>query len=376
MPNAMVECGGRLSHASVRIDDRDAPPDALHDATARSGAPAVVSAGVHLVVVVPRLCALPPATLRASRALARLAALAAHRRDDAGVDAALVDAIGVPPAGTAATMARGAGIDARDAHWLVADPVTLAAGIDDVTLAARVADLDSQAAAAIVARLDAHFAADGIAFVAAHPDRWYARMREPARMTTRPTDAAIGGSLYANRPHGVDARRFERYANEMQMLLHAAPENAAREALGVAPCNGIWLWDVAPGRALDATTRVAAFAAPGAAGDLARGLALATGGAVHALDVAAVEATVDAAARAPAATHAVIALDAPAPATFADVDARVLAPAVGALWAARMASLTLIADGDGTHRWRAAPPGAWQRIAASWRRAPFVVAGA
>ena len=104
------------------------------------------------------------------------------------------------------------------------------------------------AVAGIVARLDAHFAADGIAFVAAHRDRWYARMREPAQMTTRPTDAAIGGSLYANRPRGPDARRFERFANEMQMLLHAAPENAAREATGLAPCNGVWLWDVAAAR--------------------------------------------------------------------------------------------------------------------------------
>jgi hypothetical protein len=373
----MVECSGRLSHASVRIDERHVPPDALHDEPLRMRAPAAVSADVHLVIVAPRLCALPPATLRASPALARLAALATHRRDEAGIDAALVDTLGVAGARAAATMARGAGIDTRDAHWLVADPVTLVAGIDDVTLAGRVGDLDATAVAGIVARLDAHFAADGLAFVAAHRERWFVRMREPAQMTTRPTDTAIGASLYANRPRGPDARRFERFANEMQMLLHAAPENAGREAIGLAPCNGVWLWDVAPAADSGDGARVAAFAAAGSAGDLARGMAMATGGEVRMLDVAAMRESLVAArvAGAPAATHIVIALAPPTPATFGDVDAGVLAPAVGALRAARVASLTLVADGDATHRWHATPPRAWQRVAAAWRRVPFVVAG-
>ncbi len=335
-----------------------------------------MSAAAHLVVLAPRLCALHATTLRASPALARLAALATHRRDDAGIDAALVDILGVADARVAATMARGAGIVTHGAHWLVADPVALVAGIDDVTLAAHVGDLDAGAVAGIVARLDAHFAADGIAFVAAHRDRWYARMREPAQMITRPTDAAIGGSLYANRPRGTDARRFERFANEMQMLLHAAPENAAREATGLAPCNGVWLWDVAAAEPA-AGVRVAAFADAGSAGDLARGMAMATGGEVRTLGVAGVPEALAAAleSRAPAATHIVIALPAVTPATFGDVDASVLTPAVSALRAARAASLTLVADGDATHRWHATPPRAWQRVAAAWRRVPFVVAG-
>lgn len=327
-------------------------------------------------MLAPRLCALHAATLRASPALARLAALATHRRDDAGIDAALVDILGVADARAAATMARGAGIDTHGAHWLVADPVTLVAGIDDVTLAAHVGDLDNDALAGIVARLDAHFAADGIAFVAAHRDRWYARMREPAQMTTRPTDAAIGGSLYANRPRGPDARRFERFANEMQMLLHAAPENAAREATGIAPCNGVWLWDVAAADPVGGA-RVTALTAAGSAGDLARGMAMATGGEVRTLGIAAVPEALGTAlgSPAPAATHIVIALAPVTPATFGDVDASVLAPAVGALRTARVASLTLVADGNATHRWHATPPRAWQRVAAAWRRVPFVVAG-
>jgi hypothetical protein len=361
----------------VRIDERDVPFAASRDDPPRMRASAAVTTGAHLVIVAPGLCALPHAALRASSALAQLAALAAHRRDDTGMDAALVGALGVGGAHAAATMARGAGIDTRGAHWLVADPVTLVAGIDDVMLAGRVGGLDAAAVAGIVARLDAHFAADGLAFVAAHPERWYVRMRDPAQMTTLPTDAAIGGSLYANRPRGADARRFERFANEMQMLLHAAPENAAREAMELAPCNGVWLWDVPPpAHAVDAV-RVAAVAVAGSAGDLARGMAMVTQGEARTLDAAAMPgAFADAiAARAPTASHVVIALAPLTPATFGEIEAGVLVPAVGALRAARVASLTLIADGDVTHRWRATPPRAWQRVAAAWRRVPFVVAG-
>src|SRR6185312_7512752 len=96
----------------------------------------------QVVVAAPGLAALPAEMLAGSRALARLAALAQHRRDDAGLEHALVDAVGIAtPAAT--LMAHGAGLDASAPDWLVADPVTLVAGIDDVLVASRVDDLSS-----------------------------------------------------------------------------------------------------------------------------------------------------------------------------------------------------------------------------------------
>jgi hypothetical protein len=335
-----------------------------------------------VVIAAPGIAALPAEALAGSRALARLAALAHRQRDDRGLEHALLDAVGsTMPA--AMLMARGAGLDAEAGGWLVADPVTLVAGIDDVLVASRVDDLTAADATALTARLTRHFADDGIAFAAAHPARWYARLAVPAALAATATDAAVGHSLRALRVEGDDARRFERHANEIQMLLHAAPENEAREARGLAPCNGLWLWNAVATRAAAAPMCVAALAATGAAGDLARGLALATGGTARDIGAtglsdeaaAASAATLDAALDRRDATHVVVALPALAPPAFAAIDARWLAPAVDALLAGRARTLTLVVDGRGAQVLVASRPRGWRRIAARWRTARFAVDG-
>jgi hypothetical protein len=326
----------------------------------------------HVVVAAPGLAALSADVLARSRALARLAALATRHRDDDGLEHALVAAVGIAtPAAT--LMARGAGLDAAAGGWLVADPVTLVAGIDDVLVAARVADFDATDATALAARLTAHFADDGIAFVAAHPARWYARLAAPARLTAPATDAAVGHSLRALRVAGDDARDFERRGNEIQMLLHAAPENAARESRGLAPGNGLWLWNAVAAAPRDAV-RVVAIAAHD--GDLARGMARVTGGVARDIDspqasfAAALGAAHDG-----EATHVVVALPDAADSTLDTLDARWLAPAVDALRDGRARALTLAADGRGTHVFAAAPPRGWRRLAARWRSARFAIDG-
>jgi hypothetical protein len=338
------------------------------DAATIRGAPGAP----HVVIAAPGLAALPDEVLARSRALAQLAALAQHQVDTAGLEHALVDAIGIAtPAAT--LMAHGAGLDATARDWLVADPVTLVAGIDDVLLAARVDDLSGDESASLAARLSAHFAGDGLAFVAAHPARWYVRLATPARIAALPTGAAVRRTLGALRVEGDDARRFARHANEIQMLLHAAPENEAREARGLAPCNGLWLWNTAARQAEHVPLRIAALAATGAAGDLARGLALVTQGSARDIDANA--ASLAAAIVAGGATHVVVALpDVVAPA-FASIDAQCLAPAVDALLGGRAGRLTLVADGRDAHAYTASRPRAWRRFALRWRAAPFAIDG-
>lgn len=341
------------------------------DAATNRRAPRVPRAP-HVVVAAPGLAALPAGVLAASRALARFAALARHRTDDAGLEHALVDAVGIAtPA--AALMAHGAGLDAAARDWLVADPVTLVAGIDDVLVAARVDDLSGADATSLAARLSAHFDEDGLAFVAVHPERWYVRLATPGRLGALPTGAAVGKTLRGLRVEGDDARRFARHANEIQMLMHAAPENEAREARGLAPCNGLWLWNTAAATAAPAPREVVALAAAGAAGDLARGLALATQGSAR--DIGARGASLATAIAASGATHVVVALPDVAAPAFAAIDAAWLAPAVDALLDGRASMLTLLADGRAAHVYTASCPRGWRRVATRWRTAPFAIDG-
>lgn len=322
---------------------------------------------MDLVVVAPGLLALPTPTLQSSAALRRIAAWAPHVPIAGGRDIALLATLPLGAASAATLIARGAGIDAQRGHWLVADPVTLVAGRDDVVVAARVDDADAGFVAQAVAMLDAHFAVDGLHVVAAHPDRWLLQLPDVPQSTFVATDEALGGSIHAHRPRGTDARRFERYANEMQMLLHDAPGNDTRERAGLQPLNGLWLWGGEPGvPAHRAAARIDAYAPDGSAGDLARGIALASGGTAHPLG-----ARLDVTATAAVTTLVVLPLATPL--NFTDLDAGWLAPAADALATDTLTRLTLLADGAGAHRWSGAPPSWPARLRARFAPARFGV---
>src|SRR4029453_5152067 len=124
---------------------------------------------------------------------------------------------------------------------LTADPVTLEAGSNDVRVAGAVRDLARDDVEALVASLNAHFAGDAIAFVAVRPDAWFVRADAPPALSTRPLPAAPGRMVRDFMLAGPDAGKWRRWQNEIEMLLHAHPVNAAREAAGKPPVNGVWL---------------------------------------------------------------------------------------------------------------------------------------
>ncbi len=132
------------------------------------------------------------------------------------------------------------GVDPGDAYWLAADPVTLVAGHDNVHLAGVARDLAAEEAAALIDTLNAHFAADGVAFVAPRPDQWFVRAAVAPAITTQPLDAVAGRTLRECLPEGRDAGTWRRWQNEIQMLLHEHPVNAARETAGRPPANSVW----------------------------------------------------------------------------------------------------------------------------------------
>lgn len=158
-------------------------------------------------------------------------------------------------------------------NWLRADPIhqqvirhaTLLHG--DAVLA-----LTREEADQAVGALNAFFGADGLAFHAPHPGRWYVEIgtRQPPRTT--PLAQLAGTNPFGHLPEGEERAFWRGVFGEAQMLLASLPFNATREAAGQPTLNGIWLWG---GGALPASLP-SPFAHVYADTALARGLATAS----------------------------------------------------------------------------------------------------
>jgi len=312
---------------------------------------------MDLVLHLPGLLA-PHAPGTRAPGLARLLAAAgpASREQD-GASAALAARFGIArqldwplaPLRLAAL-----GFAAGAAYWLVAEPVTLVAGRDDVRLVGAVADLASNDAATLVAALNAHFAEDGLAFVAARPDAWFVRAPAPARLTTHPLAAAIGHPLRGLLPSGEDAPTWRRWGQEIEMLFHDHPVNVGRARAGLQPVNAVWFSFGGTQPPVPAAGSLRIFARTGDA------LALALYAEAPALALPA--SLGPAIAAAAGAKTLVVALEATT--DLAALEAAWTAPAYAALARGTLGAVTLIGDGaDGAVCWTARRPGTWQRLA-------------
>jgi hypothetical protein len=322
---------------------------------------------MQLTLVLPSLLTLPPAALTASPELAALARRApAPRHETAGLDAVLLAVAQMPsstPLGPVA--ARGALVSPGSAPVARADPVALVAGRDDVLLGGRIDDLSVADADAFIERLNAHFADDGLVFVAPRPDTWFVHLGSLAPPRTTPL-AQVRGAIHLHLPQGEHAGRWKRWMSEMQMLLHDDPRNAARERAGLQAVTGIWIADagIAPAARDDASMQW--FAPAGRAGDVARGLAP--------QDPASVPPPPNDFAQLPRARDAVVIL--PALRTTAALAAAVtawLAPALLALDRGKVDALTVAGDdGRGAFVWTPRAASRWARWW-SWSPAPRFV---
>jgi hypothetical protein len=95
---------------------------------------------------------------------------------------------------------------------------------------------------------------------------------DPARLL----DADIGRA----QPSGAPARELRRLAAEMEMWMHGAPTNVARERAGLPQLSALWLWGGGPGAAASqvspASKRLRFFGDDPAFAGLARALGTAT----------------------------------------------------------------------------------------------------
>ena len=329
-----------------------------------------------LVLVVPGLLALPTKAL-AMRSLAGLARYAdPPRHEPAGIVAALFATLGMAPATPVAPLALlGAGGDPGDDYLLCADPVHLAANRDTVVLVQVIHDLAQADAETLIRMLDRHFADDGLRFEAVRPSAWFARRRQPADLVTTPPDAARGRKLIANLPRGADSGTWKRWQNEIEMLLHEHPVNAAREAAGVPAANALWFWG--GGRMADVGFVPSAIvgAVQTRVGDVARGIARRAGSERAPMDADLGQLLSEANAldrETGRAAGFVLAVLPPLRNEVGAIEGRWLAPALELLAARRISELHLVADGNGAAAtWTARAPTFWQRLTARASRRVF-----
>jgi len=307
---------------------------------------------MRLTVALPQ--ALPEDVLAGIAAVARLSSYGRRDAITGDPDAALLEAAGAPHGTPLAPLAaRGAGLDTGAAYVLRADPVALVAGRDDVLLAGRVDDLAPEEAQALLAVLNPHFATDGLAFHSPRADAWFVTASDHVPVEADPI--AVNEPIHPRLPRGEHGGTWRRWLSEMQMLLHAHPVNAAREAAGRAPVTGIWIsgGGIAPREMRLSPLDV--HAAAGRAGDVARGLATLAGLRAKALPPSL-----------PMAPERDAIFVLPAAIDAAALARDWLDPAVAALERGALSGVTLLVAG--ASRVRADTPSWWRRIRARGRR--------
>jgi hypothetical protein len=178
----------------------------------------------------------------------------ARRRDDAIADGegATCAAFGVkgPPWPVASAARHGEA--APPAHgeagsWLRLDPVHLRVDANHARLfGPYVLDVTADEADALVGRLNEHLAADALQLEAPAPQRWYLPLAASPDLRTTPLPFVAGRNVNMFLPSGGDAGRWRGWLTELQMLLHDAPTNTARERAGRLPVNSVWAWGEGP----------------------------------------------------------------------------------------------------------------------------------
>jgi hypothetical protein len=155
--------------------------------------------------------------------------------------------------------------------WMRADPVHMRASHNGLILAGGPGfDVSHEESAALVETLNRHFG-EAMFFQAMEPARWHVRLPNAPDMQTTPPSHAGGAPIGNQLPSGPDAMLFQARMNEVQMLFHEHPVNAARETRGEPVLNSIWLWG---GGTLEGPG-IRPFSAVFGNDPLARGLALA-----------------------------------------------------------------------------------------------------
>ena len=135
--------------------------------------------------------------------------------------------------------------DVQAACWLRADPAHIRPDINGARLlgVGQTLGLSQVDVAALLPALRPLFGDLGMTLDAPHPERWYVRVQPDAQLPAFASpDVALGEDVFEHIPDGLQARRWRSLQNEVQIVLHHHPHNAARSAAGQVPINSLWFW--------------------------------------------------------------------------------------------------------------------------------------
>jgi hypothetical protein len=214
----------------------------------------VADSGRHLALIIPGLCGpdtdtpvsdfLPTRPAALDRLLSRSSV---HQFPATDLDSTLCRCFGLDATQQALPLApltylSDAGQAARG-YILRADPVHLRADQSCLRLfdshTFPVTQEEADALAVAVTQFYSHL---GWQLEAVRPQRWYLSLPAVPAISTRSVMQVAGQDIDPCLPQGRDAADWHAILNEVQMLLHNHPVNAAREQRGVAAINSLWFW--------------------------------------------------------------------------------------------------------------------------------------
>ncbi|MGI4846477.1 MAG: hypothetical protein ACRYF7_24560 [Janthinobacterium lividum] len=233
----------------------------------------------HITLVLPHLLPLPEFASDLVRALetpalaSLLSRTSAHQRQ-AALDTAhalpheqwLARHLGMSPEGQpafAAAAMRGFGLDPAGGTWYIVNP----AHIQIARSHSMMADLRHLGLEEADSRA-LYEAARPLCEEIGHPLRygdaqtWFLRADDWTGIEAATPDTVAGMDLSDFVPRGKQALPLRRLQNEVQMLWHTHPVNAAREARRLPSVNSFWLWG-ASSSAPRAAGRLASIGVPG-----------------------------------------------------------------------------------------------------------------
>ncbi len=216
----------------------------------------------HITLVLPHLLPLPefaPDLVRALQApaLASLLTRTSAHQASASLDTAralpheqwLARALGLAPDGSpafAACAMRGFGLEPGGGTWFIVNPAHIQIARSHSMMAdLRHLGLQEDEGRAL------YEAARPLCEEIGHPllygdaQTWFLRADDWTAIAPATPDAVAGMDLSDFVPRGKEALPLRRLQNEVQMLWHTHPVNAARESRRLPAVNSFWLWGAA-----------------------------------------------------------------------------------------------------------------------------------
>lgn len=126
--------------------------------------------------------------------------------------------------------------------WMRADPVYIDLGIEQAILInADYCGLTLEEAQALIASINEQIK-DFEIILGDHPTHWYIQLNQYPNIELAPLPEVIGKDIKAYLPQGEEAKVWQQWLSEIQMILYQHPVNQKREQNGQSPINNLWLW--------------------------------------------------------------------------------------------------------------------------------------